>query len=110
MVDNLRRTLSHTDLDAHSNVVVWDHGPKDKPHEHPVPMKMSFGDAGHALKADARYALEPALDNAEVEEEMARIKNSRIEAARVAALRAAADQLAADHKTALATIVIRRKG
>jgi hypothetical protein len=108
MTNDLRRSLTVDDFDAQGNVTVWDHGPKDKPHKHPLPMRMSSGDAGQALKADKRYALEPAVDDGEVRLEMDRLKNARNEAAKVAAERAKADQDAADRKVAIANIISRK--
>jgi len=129
---HLRRTLTAADHDAQGNVVVWDHGPSEpanvdkdstvwRAHEasrqawvdrhgpHPVPMQMSAGDAGQALQADRRYALEPDLDNGEVEEEMGKIKTQREEAAKVAAERADAVQIAADRKAAIAIVAARHR-
>lgn len=105
----LRRTLTAADHDAQGNVTVWDHGPEDKPHDHPVAMQMTPGDAGQALQADKRYALEPDVDDAEVAKAMAHIKAGREGAAKVAAERAEAAQLAADRKAAVAIVAARRR-
>lgn len=106
-MSDLRRTLQGSDVDDNGNVIVWDHGPADDPHDHPVPITMSAGDAGHAMNADDRYALEPDIDDGEIEEEMAKIKADREAAAQAATDRAEAIQLAADRKAALTIVAAR---
>lgn len=124
----VRTNIVPSDLDAHDNVVLWDHGPQEpradrdsaeykaatadaevwhKQHGGiPVPLRMHVADARHALGVEPmRYALEPReFDDAAVDAKVKEIQDQRAEAAKVAAERAEAAQLAADRKAAIAAV------
>jgi len=128
------RALVASDVDAHGNVVLWDHGPTDPPEtiepdsdEHkrleaeakawhvkngdgPVPLTLDLASARHALEVEpVRYSLDPLIDaDSEVEAEIAKIREQREAAAKLAAEREAAIQYTADRKAAVATVIANR--
>lgn len=135
----VRTTIAKSDMDDQGMVVVWDRGPhpvdstyppnsdegkaeraqfdadvkawKDEHGDQPSPIKMHANDAIHAVKADPeRYALDaPDVDEAAVAAEVKKIRDARAAAEKTDADRAEAIKLAEDRKTAIATIMARRK-
>lgn len=132
--DRIVRGIVMTDIDAHGNVVLWDHGPTEpgpmvdrdsdeyrrleseakawhaKYGTSAVPITMDQGNARHAMAADPeRYSLDPDVAESEVEAEIAKIRDQRESDRKVSADRAEAAQLVADRKTAIATVIANRR-
>ena len=133
----IRRAVLPSDIDAAGNVTIWDHGPlepegdhdtpewrawdaetrawrarhgfDDDAEIHPVPMTMHVSEAGQAMQADPRYAMEPALDEGEIDAEVEAIRKTREDAAKVAAEHADALQLQVDRKAAVVTVIARHR-
>jgi hypothetical protein len=116
-----RTAVDASDVDAAGNVTIWDHGPPQeetaahdewhKTHgDHPIAAVMDAQSARHALAVDpARYALDPLGDDSEVAAEVEAIKRRREEALKASADHLAKAQLAADRKTAMTTVMARRR-
>ncbi len=133
----LRRHIVPGDIDDQGYVTVWDHGPLEPEQSdqnspewaayqtqlaawrashrldadadpHPIPMRMDTAAAGHAMQADPeRYAMEPDLDDSEIDAEVKAIVERREAATKTAADRTAAIQLEQDRRAAVAVIAAR---
>jgi hypothetical protein len=114
-----RTHLLPTDIDAHNNVLIWDHGPPTTDPDYadwcaqnadsdlPKSVLMDASTARHAISvAGGRYKLEPTGHGieAEVDSETKNIQAARVEAAKRAAATAAAAQLARDYAVAAVTV------
>ena len=129
-MDNAKPVLTIAgSMDAHGNVVVWDHGPQEPDAAHdsaeyktyeaerqawekqslglPQPLHMAASDGAQALHGDSiRYALEPVgLEEGEVAAKVKEIQDKRAAAAKAAEANAAAIQLSADRKIAVNAVL-----
>jgi hypothetical protein len=129
----LRHQALPSEIDAQENVIVWDHGPSaplnSVPREDPrwvtheaelrawqektggLPQRvvLHVSQAAHAMKVEPqRYAMEPDVDDAEINAEVDIIVKKRAEVAKVAEDRAIAAQLVIDRKAAIAIVMARR--
>lgn len=132
--DRATRGISRSDIDAQGNVVLWDHGPSApgplveadsdeykrleaeakawhaKYGDSAMPVTMNSGDARHALEVEPqRYSLDPDVNEADVDAEIAKIVEQREKEKQAADERAAAVQLAADRKQAIANLQTARR-
>lgn len=102
-----RRSILGSDMDVHGNVTVWDHGEPD--HDGPpVPLRMHASQAGQALQADPeRYAMEPAIDDGEVEAEIEKLDEQRHVLAKQADERREAEWRTSARKAAIEIVLAR---
>lgn len=124
-----RHEILPSDIDAHGNVVVWDHGPAEVDYPDaaaqykaeddawhlangpgPVAITMDKGNAAHSLSVEPeRYALEPLnLDDGAINAKVKDIQDQRAQAKKVAEDREAALQLNVDRKAAVSAVMADR--
>jgi hypothetical protein len=100
----VHNTVLPSDIDAQGNVILW-----EKTDDGVVPVTMHNSDASHALAVDpARWSIEPADADGEIEAEVAKLKEAREASKKAAQDHADAIQLAADRKVAVGIVMAAR--